>query len=184
MIKLPNITADIVLETETIANYIDGLYEDVIYAEAPKVYVPNTCFVQYEQDDMAVESGAVNRYDRVYNVISFTRTNVAGLRVISGLQQLFTDKHSLQIEGSSRYMRIGSFLASRPFLTEQDQIYASIGKLHVQVRQMARRQVYPPIGGVIIRPGKPDKDADGGIIIRPGDGDDIVIGKDCRKGEM
>lgn len=184
MTKLPNITASIPLETETLAEYVAPIFDEVIYDVAPKKYVPGTCFIQWEADDVTSETGAVDRYDRVYNIVSFSTLPITGMRQIDALQKLFTNKHALQIKGSSRYMRIGSFLPSRPFLTEDKQVYASIGKLHVQVRQMAEQEVHPPIGGVVIRPGKPVEGEDGGIIIKPGDGDDIVIGKDCRKGEM
>lgn len=183
MMKLPNITADIEKETMSISKYVSEVFEHV-YQEEPSVYVPNTCLVYWEQDDVASETSAVDRYDRVYNIISFAKLRVDGIRQINRLQQLFTNLHSLQIEGSSRYMRIGSFLPSRPFLTGNREVYASISKLHVQVRQMAVQEVHPTIGGVIIRPGRPVEGEDGGIIIKPGDGDDIVIGTDCRKGEM
>lgn len=185
MTQLPNITADLPLEIQTIAEYVSPLFAEVKGQDIPKKYKSNLCVVQWEGDDVELETGAVDRYDRVFNILSFAASQIESLRQIDALQKLFTNVHSLQIKGSSRYMRIGTFLPSRPFLTEDKVVYASIGKLHAQVRQMAVQEVHPPIGGVIIRPGKPEIDEEnGGIIIKPGDGDDIVIGKDCRKGEM
>lgn len=184
MTKLPNITASIPLEVQTIAEYVSPLYDEVKGQSLPKVYKPGLCVVQWEGDDVESETGAVDRYDRVFNILSFAKNEFESLQQIDTLQKHFTNIHSLQIKGSSRYMRIGSFLPSRPFLTEDKIVYASIGKLHAQVRQMAVQEIHPPIGGIIIRPGRPVEGEDGGIIIKPGDGDDIVIGKDCRKGEM
>lgn len=185
MTKLPNITASIPLEVQTIAEYVSPFFEEVKGQSLPKVYKPGLCVVQWEgNDNVESETGAVDRYDRVFNILSFAKNEFESLQQIDTLEKHFTNIHSLQIKGSSRYMRIGSFLPSRPFLTEDKTVYASIGKLHAQVRQMAVQEVHPPIGGVIIRPGRPVEGEDGGIIIKPGDGDDIVIGKDCRKGEM
>lgn len=185
MTKLPNITASIPLEVQTIAEYVSPLFVEVKGQKIPKAYKPGLCVVQWEgDDDVESETGAVDRYDRVFNILSFAKNEFESLQQIDTLQKHFTNIHSLQIKGSSRYMRIGSFLSSRPFLTEDKIVYASIGKLHAQVRQMAVQKIHPPIGGVIIRPGRPVEGEDGGIIIKPGDGDDIVIGKDCRKGEM
>ncbi|PID16870.1 hypothetical protein CSV63_02985 [Sporosarcina sp. P34] len=184
MMNLPNITANIPLEVQTIAEYVAPLFAEVKGQDIPKVYKPDLCVVQWEGDDVERETGVVDRYDRVFNILSFAKNQFESLQQIDTLQKHFTNIHSLQIKGSSRYMRIGSFLPSRPFLTEDKTVYASIGKLHAQVRQMAVQEVFPPIGGVIIRPGGPGLGPDGGIIINPGFGDDIIIGKDCRKGEM
>lgn len=186
MTMLPNITASLPLEVQTIAEYVAPLFDEVKGQDIPKTYKPNLCVVQWEGDDVERETGVVDRYDRVFNILSFAKSQFESLRQIDALQKLFSNVHSLQIKGSSRYMRIGSFLSSRPFLTEDKVVYVAIGKLHTQVRQMAVQEVHPPIGGIIIQPSYPseEEDKDGGIVINPGHGDDIVIGNDCRKGEV
>lgn len=173
MTTLPNITASIPLEVQTIALYIERklptFFAEVRGQSIPKRYTAGHCIVQWEGDDVQRETGVVDRYDRVFNILPFASKELESLQQIDELQRIFTNVHSLQIEGSSRYMRIGSFLPSRPFLTEDGVVYASIGKLHVQVRRMAEQEVVALIGG---------------IVIRSRDGEEIVIGKDCRKGEM
>jgi len=166
------ITANIETEIQTIAEYIAPLFTAVRGQNLPKVYVPDTCVVRYLGDDQESETGASNRIDRQYQLVFFGATEIDCIRKVNSVQQYMTNIDSLKLKGSTRYMRMGSFSTSAPFLTENKVVYAVIGVLQVQVRQAKEVEKYPIIGGVVIRPvGDPTQT-------------EIVVGKDCRIGEM
>lgn len=73
MTTLPNITANIALEIQTIAEYVSPLFDEVKGQDLPKVYKPGLCVVQWEGDDVERETGVVDRYDRVFNILSFAK---------------------------------------------------------------------------------------------------------------
>lgn len=199
---MTNTTASIERELQTLAKHVEGLFAKVRMQKLPVKYELDSCVVRYQDDDVTSETAAHNRIDRRYEFLTFGENEITCIQQIDILQKRLRDVDSLQIHGSTRYMRIGSFLSSKPFLTEDKMTYATMNTLHVQVRQLKEQPKYPVIGGVIIRPATPPtpevgedgelivppitgEDGNGGEDMFPPDGSsDIVIGKDCREGEM
>lgn len=193
------LTASIEVEIETIADYIRPLFETVWHQYLPKQYKPKTCSVRYMPSEQFSASPGHSRIERSYQLVIFGVNELEVIRQIDQLQQSVTNIEALQLKGSSRYMRIGSFLSSEPFLTEDKEVYAAICVLHAEVRIAKKPVESPTIGGIIIRPvyptdpedgngngngggtgGNGGDDGNGGIIINPDYSDEIIVGKDCR----
>jgi len=129
--------ADIVKEVETLSEYIAGVttFNRIWKQYLPPKYTANELSIRYLGDTSTAETSYHLRLDREYQFIYFGTSELDCIQKIALIQRKLKSKDAIQMKGSPRYMRIGSFSMSQPFMTEGSTVYAVIGVLQAQVRE-------------------------------------------------
>lgn len=169
--------ADIAQEVETLRDYLadPSLYSRIWMQNSPPKQTAGELSIRYVGDEANSETGAVNRYDRLFQFVYYGANELDCIRKASALQRKLNDITKLNLKGSTRYMTVGPFGVSAPFKAEDGAIYNVVGVLQAEVREL-RASAFadaPTIGGigVDIAPTAPDGS----------DGDGITVPSECEK---
>ena len=136
--------ADIVTEIESLRDFVvdTTLYSRIWMQTMSAKYTAGELSIRFTGGGTASETGYHYRLDREYQFVYFGTSELDCIRKGTALQRKLNSKHAIQLKGSERYIRVGPFSLSQPFKTEGGEVFAIIGMLQAELRE-----VRPLIGG-------------------------------------
>jgi hypothetical protein len=145
--------ASITNEIESIAAFVEPVLTGAtVYKQrVPVQPVANEVSIRYLTGDSESETNYHYRLDRDYQIIYFAQNEFACLQKFEALEQKLNDVFVIPINGSMRYLRVGSFSFSQPFKTEGGTVFAMIGVLRVSVREARTQEQYEKIMNIETR---------------------------------
>lgn len=108
----------------------------------PKTYKVGAITIDFADGKSVSETGVSYRLDRTLQIVYFGASGADCLRKGQILEREFNNAQTIQLKGTARYLRIGSFSLSRPFETETTGVFAIIGMLEVNVRELRTQPTY------------------------------------------
>lgn len=113
--------------------------------EVPAKPTPSDLVVRAQSNDYKSETRYHYRIDRTYQVIAFGADSPTVLAKMDAISRKVMDKRmAIPINGSTRFIRVGSFSFSAPFRNENGQ-WAAIGVLETEVREARTQEEYGKI---------------------------------------
>lgn len=126
---------NIVSEIDSLADYVSELGFTRIWKQTtPSKYTENELMIRFMSDSSTSETGYHNRIDREYQVIYTGESERACIEIASELQRKLNNPIAIRIKDLKRFLRLESFSMSRPFKTEDGEVFAIIGVLNAHVR--------------------------------------------------
>lgn len=91
------------------------------------------------------------RADREYQIVYYGASAPDVLDRMDALSDALYRYQLIPINGSLRYIRVGSFSISQPFETEGKQLFACIGVLQTEIREARTQEQYEKIMHIYTR---------------------------------
>lgn len=138
----------VVNELQLVESFIRGLYPSTTYKQTvPKKPTADTFVIRLLADGRTNETHVSIRVERTYQVVYYGTTPADVLTKMDALSRAIYQTEQIPINASTRVIRVGAFSYSAPFETEND-LYASIGVMETQVREVRTQEASPLIGEV------------------------------------
>ncbi|WP_019241512.1 MULTISPECIES: hypothetical protein [Bacillus] len=142
--------ADIKNEIESVREFLHAIFPTVSFKlqNIPEQYAKNTLTIDFVTSKSATETNASYRLDHTIQLVYFSDSSLDCITKMAQIEHKINDEQLIQIRGTSRYLRIGSFSWSKPFKTDTTGVFAVIGMLEVSLREMRTQEVYEKIQAV------------------------------------